>query len=101
VYLVNGAIAIASSAIGTYVGARLTMRYMEDKLFSYIQTEEFKSILYQVGGLVANGAKNGFGLNAKGKMKLEDIGMQLLAGFLQKYMPQTQPQETTGFGSPS
>jgi len=82
-------IALITALYVVYVKAK---EYVEDFKFtvieevkSYVQTEEFAKLLYQVGGLIGNGAKSGFGLQKRGgKMGLQDLIMGIAGNYLQQ-----------------
>ena len=57
------------------------------------QNEDLQKNLYTIGGLVASGAKSGFGLKSGGgKLKWQDLLMQIAASYVQGIMPNMQPQ---------
>jgi hypothetical protein len=50
---------------------------------AYINTDEFKAALYEIGGYFGAGAMSGTGINSgKGKMKMKDLGIQLFSKFI-------------------
>jgi len=62
---------------------------LENALQMAINNEKLQKFLYEAGGLVAAGAKSGFGLpGGKGKTKIEDILLGLVGGFVQSKLPQ-------------
>jgi len=74
-----------------------------DEIKAWLRTEEASKLIFSIGALIGNGAKSGFGLNQKsGKMKWQDLAMQIAGGFLQKWLPgvqaegQPQTQESQG-----
>lgn len=71
--------------ISGYVMLKMTEKRMKTQAIAWLQTEQAAKLLYQVGGIIASGAKSGFGLTQKtGKFKMDDMIGQLIGGFIQK-----------------
>ncbi|RLI42937.1 hypothetical protein DRO69_09830 [Candidatus Bathyarchaeota archaeon] len=68
---------------------------LEENLIDILENQEVQKRLYMLGGIIGNGFKQGMGLDAlkPKKMKMEDILMQLIAGYAQQYMPKIIGQE--------
>lgn len=112
--IVDMAWSLVSAVLGVIIGAWLVKRmvfsrektlemakpcieYVKASFLTWIQTEQAAKLLYQVGGVIASGAKSGFGLNPRGgKFKIEDIIGQLIGkyaeGAIQKFLPQDVQQ---------
>lgn len=93
------------SILGLYALAKLMQKtgFFEDMLIEFAlkaaDNKDLQASLYQIGGMVGSGAKQGFGLTQKGgKMKIEDIVLQLGLGWAQSkglipsFGDQGQPQ---------
>lgn len=66
-----------------------------DDLTDFLHTEDGAKLVYSIGALIGNGARQGLGINAKGgKFKFEDILAQVAAGFIQQYFPTSNPQRS-------
>lgn len=56
---------------------------IKNDLEMWINSPKGREAIYLLGGLAASGMKSGLGITQKGgKMKLEDIGMQLISRFI-------------------
>lgn len=63
----------------------------------YIASPEGAKVIYSIGGLIGNGAKQGLGLTSgRGKFKFEDILAQIAGGFIQRYVPAMGRAASTG-----
>ena len=101
--------AIASPFATYIVGKAIlknTQKHIIDDLIAFLDSEECDNIieglvssekvqkaLYTAGGLIGSGASQGLGLQkGSGKMKLQDIAIGLIAGFMQQkgLLPQQQ-----------
>ena len=107
IVVVSASIGGLMGAIGTYVMVNrlrnkgVFLDIFEDFIDDMVQNEDMQKKIYLLGGIVGSGIRQGVGLTrGKGKMKLEDILMQLVSGYIQKNVlpqPQNAPQEATGF----
>ena len=93
-------IAILSSVIGAFVMLKLLKSEGKALIFelfdeikadiskqslNYLNSEEGQTVLWKIGGIVANGAKQGFGLQkGGGKRGLKGMVLELLGGVIEK-----------------
>lgn len=67
-----------------------------------VNDPEVQKNLYIIGGIVAKGAKDGFGLKSSGgKLRFQDILMQLVAGYAGNMMQGQAPQSTNNSSLPN
>ena len=89
--LLSAAISIAFGGIGAYLGGRALWKYIKldakQVAFNWLNSETGQKALFDIGGLIAGGAKTGFGLNKTGGKKgLEGFIMELAGNWLQRKM---------------
>jgi len=84
--------------------ALLDEKSLENALQVAINNEKLQKFLYEAGGLVGSGASAGLGLGGRsggGKLKLQDLIMQLAGGYLQNKLPGIVGQAGAGENQPS
>jgi hypothetical protein len=103
-YILGGLTASLAGLISTYVMGKYMLS--DDKILERLDTlstriladTEFQKKIYMMGALIGNGISQGVGLQKKGgKFGIESIIAQVLPGFINKFLPQGQ-QQNTGVG---
>jgi len=103
VVLQQAVISILSAVIGGFIVIKLAKRELKQEVFNeipvfideikayaeeWINGETGQKALWQIGGLIGNGAKSGFGLNKSGGKKgFEGLVVDLVGGFLKSKVP--------------
>ena len=68
--------------------------YLTEDVNAWLQTENAQKLIYGVGVLIGNGAKQGLGLQSKGgKMKFEDLIMAGISTFIESKMSGSTQRE--------
>lgn len=95
------AISIATPPITMYLGWKLAKRDAKRQIEEWINSDIGQKAIYSIGILLGNAIKQGVGITGSGgKMKMENIIMQGIAGFIQGKLgavvnpnPYEQPQQ--------
>jgi len=100
---VSAVIGSLSGVIATYVILRkfqnsdVFIEIFEDFVADLSENPDMQRKVYVIGGILGSGIRQGIGITkGKGKLKLEDIIMQFVSGYIQnKVMPQGNQTSTT------
>jgi hypothetical protein len=82
-----------------YVMFKIGKNSIKNEIFDFLSSEEGAKLFYSIGVVVAQGAKQGFGITTKGgKFKFQDMLGQAVGGFLNNILGkafggQEQPQQ--------
>lgn len=86
--LASGIIGALSGSIGSYVIFKIVKRSMKHDIEEWLNSERGQKAIYTIGVLLGNAIKQGVGLGSSGgKLKLENIIGQAIAGFIQSKIP--------------
>lgn len=108
IYLISNSIIVLLVAIAVYVSLKNIQKqakqlvfeaiagsipYLKDLAEQYLNSEKGQKALMQIGGLIGNGAKIGFGFDTRRKGGLQGLATELISGWIQnKVAPQIQQQ---------
>lgn len=106
--VINAVISALTVLLGYYVISKKAEKIVEktkielkDELEDWLNSENGQKALFSIGALIGNGAKSGFGLNARsGKYKPQDLLAQIAAQFIQQKLL-NQPGQKAGGSSGS